>query len=324
LATRTKIEHLDVGDRWTPTAVWKVRNVLTDPSQIVVKQLDPTGTVTTVTTSSSPSTLTSASQPLARIDTGSFQLIPGIQLTGAGYWKARFEGTGAAEAAEDFTCVADPSEFVTGGAGLSSRALVTLSEAHDWLNEQTNFTGEDLEIARAINDMSDSFHYESGREFKVNGTNPQARSFFVDQRTPLVKIDDASTVSAVKLISQTDWSTVLYTYSSSEYVLEPESKNASAPYTGIRFRPSTLSPWPGQRVEVTGSYGWPSIPGRVRQAVLEAVADLLDRDVEHYRQDESATNTGDTTAVPSRFYQFLPLPPRALSVARSYQGVSVG
>ena len=114
-----KITHKDIGDRLTPQATFTVGGTETDPTQIVVKQQDPAGTETTVTTASSPGTLTTASTPLARMSAGVFKLSPGVAATSAGHWFFRFEATGTAESAEDFQYDVDPSEF-TDNAGLQT------------------------------------------------------------------------------------------------------------------------------------------------------------------------------------------------------------
>src|SRR4030095_1436501 len=215
-----RIEHNDVGDLWTPGMTWKidsnadgVPDAVTDPSQIVIRLKEPDGTEAVVTTASSPSALTSASTPLARISQGVFRMNPGVSLDAPGYWYLRAEGTGAAEASEEFQTVVDPSEF-TLDAGLSNRALVGLAETKDWLQQQNVDTGEDLELVRVINDVSDRIHYEAGREFKPIGTNPQTRTFVVDGYTRCVYVGDLATLStasnAVTIIGN-DWTTTIRT-----------------------------------------------------------------------------------------------------------------
>ena len=104
-----KIQHYDIGDLWTPLMTWKVDtnndgipDTATDPSQIVIRLQTPAGVESVVTTASSPSSLTAGSTPLARISQGVFKLNPGVTLNASGYWFLRAEGTGAAEASEEF------------------------------------------------------------------------------------------------------------------------------------------------------------------------------------------------------------------------------
>ena len=175
-----RIEHKDIGDRLQPQATFTVAGVPTDPTQIVVSQQTPAGVETTVTTASSPGALTTASTPLARVSAGVFKLSPGVSADASGYWFFRFAATGTAEAAEDFQYTVDPSEFFT-NAGVSTRALVSLPETKDWLQQQNIDTSEDLDLVRVINDVSDRFHQEAQREFKAINPASHARTFFADE-----------------------------------------------------------------------------------------------------------------------------------------------
>jgi hypothetical protein len=86
----------------------------------------------------------------------------------------------------------------------------------------------------------------------------------------------------------------------------------------------------GQRVAVTGSFGFPSVPGDVRQAVLDAVAATMDRDVEHYRADLGTTGSqgqqgeGGTVVMIGRTGgRLLSLPPASQAVAWRYRATSI-
>lgn len=326
-----KIEHFDVGDRWTPQATWTVSGTPTDPTQIVVKQQTPDGTESTVTTASNPGSLTSASTPLARMSAGVFKLNPGIQFTTHGYWFVRFEGTGAAEATEEHQAIVDPSEFTSNG-GISSRALVGLAETKDWLQQQQINTGEDLELVRAINDISELAHNEADREFKnQDGTSSAtARMFPVDQlayNCRVVEIDDLSAAPTQVRVLGSDWATVVSTLStSSDIRFLYSDKGAWKPITHIQFRQAAIRPMPGQLVEVTGVWGFPSVPGNLRQAVLDAVAEIMNSDREHWRQDLAPVPAGEgqNIVVLGSRPSFLPVNPRSLSTFQRFRRPQVG
>jgi hypothetical protein len=328
-----KIEHKDVGDRLTPQFSWTIAGVGTDPTQIVVRQQDSAGVETVVTTASSPATLTSASTPLARVSAGVFKLSPGISASSSGYWLFRAEGTGAAEAAEDYEYIVDPSEF-SSNAGLDTRALVGLRETKDWLQQQNVDTGQDLDLVRVINDISNRFYEEADqREFKVIGSNPQTRTFDVsvhDAYCHAVEIDDlaaVSTASTAVQILHYDWTTVVETVASTDFTLYPRVRDNWEPYRKIQFRYTVAPLYVGYRVAVTGTWGFPAVPGTVRQAILDAVASTMDRDVESYRQDQGPVSSGQGTNVivmPSTTPAFLSLPPETLAVARKYRDPRVG
>ena len=335
-----KIQHYDIGDLWTPEAIWKVDSdddgvpdAVTDPSQIIVRQKTPSGVESVLTTASSPSSLTSASTPLARMSQGIFKLNPGISLTTSGYWFVRFEGIGAAEAAEEFEAIVDPSEF-TGDAGLSDRALVTLSETKDWLNRNQIDTGEDLEIVRAINDISERFHDVAEREFKPFISNPSTRTFVVSQDAANCKklyIGDLSALSTASdpvTIVASNWTSTIQTVSTANISGHPLVRRAWEPITSLEFGPQVVPLQYGQRVTVTGNWGFPEVPGNVRQAMLEAVGAVLDRDSEHYRQDFAPTPTapepGTVLVMQQGAQRILALPPAAQAVAESYRHSLVG
>jgi len=314
-----KIQHYDIGDLWTPLMTWKVDtnndgipDTATDPSQIVIRLQTPAGVESVVTTASSPSSLTAGSTPLARISQGVFKLNPGVTLNASGYWFLRAEGTGAAEASEEFQAVVDPSEFTAAG-GISTRALVSLAETKDWLNQQNIETGEDLEIVRVINDISQRLHDEASREFVAKDSTP-ARSFDVYNYGYCVWIDDLAALTtaspAVSIANREG--TVIKTLDASAITTYPLNREPWEPITKLEFN-RTSSPLliPGQRVTVTGTWGFPAVPGNLRQAALDAIAYTLDRDVEHYRQDLGAVAGGEVTLM-------LALPPSALEVANSY------
>lgn len=339
------IAHYDVGDRWTPQATFTVGGTPTDPTNLTVRQQAPDGTETVLANAVTVSGLTGASTPVAKVSTGVFKLNPGISLNAAGYWFVRFEGTGTAEAAEEFQAIADPSEFTTDG-GVSARALVTLAETKDYLQQNQINTGEDLEIVRVINDISDRFHEVAMREFKVVGTNPQTRTFTIlnrGVRSPRyidgqyvgefneynrrVKVGDMAAAPTAVTITDTDWTTLLETVTVGNWNLIRDEKNPfSGPIRYLEFGQTVASLSPGMRVNVTGNFGFPSIPGSVRQAVLDAIAETLDRDVEHYRQSlepVQSTEGSNVVVVGNAGPRVVSLPPRALAVAWSYRDITV-
>jgi hypothetical protein len=174
-----RITHYDVGDLWTPQASFTVGGVATDPTTITVTQQAPDGTETILAAAVDPAALNASSTPVAKTGTGVFKVNPGVAITAAGRWYVKFVGTGTAAAADTHVAIGDPDEF-TSGSGIGARALVSLDDAKDWLQQQGVDFSEDLELVRVINDISDRFHREAEREFKVDGTNPQTRTFIAE------------------------------------------------------------------------------------------------------------------------------------------------
>jgi hypothetical protein len=342
----TRITHYDVGDLWTPQATFSIANVNTDPTTLTVTQQAPDGTETILANAVSPGSLNSSSTPVAKTATGVFKLNPGITITSAGRWHVKFVGTGAAAAADTQTAIGDPDPF-TAESGIGARALVSLDDAKDWLNQQQITFDEDLELVRVINDISDRFHKEAEREFKADGTNPQTRTFIaepVGRRMPQyidgdyvgdynssrrrIRVGDMASAPSQVQLMDSDWTTVLETVALADITALPSPRGSGEPITELEFHSDVTSLSSGMRVAVTGVFGFPSVPGDVRQAVLDAVAAVMDRDVEHYRQDLGAVGaegeTGTVVVVGGRTgSRLISLPPSAQSVAWRYRATSI-
>ncbi len=332
------ITHYDQGDLWRPTATFAVGGTATDPTTITVRVKEPDGTVVVhgpVSGATGGGAITRVSQGVFRVD---------VTLDDAGYWFARFEGTGAATATEEHQAIVDPSEFYE-DAQIGSRALVGLAETKDWLQHQNIDTSNDLELARVINDISDRFHQEAEREFKVVGTNPQTRTFEIPYLGPVrpwyidgeyqgdlnssrrrVKVGDLTSFTAVSIIDS-DWTTVLESPVVGLVTGHPLVRQSWEPIRELELHSDVTALGPGMRVSVTGNFGFPSVPGDVRQAVLDAVAAVMDRDVEHYRQDlGTVVGAGETQTmvmVGGGGQRMLSLPPSSLAVAWRYRNVTV-
>lgn len=343
-----RITENDIGNVWTPQATFKVGTVNTDPTTITVRRKTPSGVETVLANAVSVAGLTSTSTPVAKTAVGVLKPNPGITLTEAGYWIVRFEGTGTATGAQEHTTKVVPSEF-TADAGVGSRALVGLLETKDWLRGQGVQQVEnidDLEIVRVINDISDRFHQEAEREFKVSGTNPQTRTFIADpagRRQPWyidgdyvgdtniwrrrLRVGDLSSFTQVQIVD-TDWSTVLETVALAKVAALPTVRQSWEPITELEFQSDVTALSSGMRVAVTGAWGFPAVPGNVRQAVLDAVAATMDRDVEFYRQDlgarAAAAGRGTTVVMLGSRQRFVSMPPTSLAVAWSYRDLNIG
>jgi hypothetical protein len=334
-----KITHYDIGDLWTPQATFTVANVNTDPTNLTVTQQDAAGAETVLLNNVLVSTLTGSSTPVAKTATGIFKLNPGISLTAAGYWFVKFTGTGAAAAAEQQQAIVDPDEFTT-DAGVNANALVGLAETKDWLQKQNIDTADDLELVRVINDISARFYDEAGREFKVfssGGTlvsppalNPQVRLFDVDEVAiwnRAIRVGDLTSFTAVRILDELG--NLIQTVATSDCISLPRLRKPWEPIRALRFTQNIMRLWGGLYpyvVEVTGVWGFPSVPGNVREAILDAVVSVMDRDVEHYRQDFAPQpgGTGTNVIMLGARPQILSLPPEALAVAQFYRDQLVG
>ena len=324
-----KITHFTVGSVWQPQATFLVNSTATDPTTITVLLQNAAGVESTVASSSSVAALTSASTPVAKMSTGVFKLNPGTTFDASGYWFVKFIGQGTATGTKQEEAIVDPDEF-TSNAGISSRALVSLPEVKDWLNQQNLTVAEDLELVRVINDVSDRIHYEAGREFKPEGTNPQTRTFEISEYTRCVYIDDLTsltTSSAAVTVVGTDWTTVISTVSASNIRTYPLNREPWQPITKLELSPLSAPSFlaPGMSVQVSGNWGFPAVPGSIRQAAMDSIAWMMDRDVEHYREDIAAGGGGggETTVVVGGT-SLMSLPASALAVVWDFRDPLIG
>ena len=316
----TAITHHDIDDVWVPQSTFTVGGTPTDPTSLIVRIRNPAGTITTIT----ENTPAAPTLPIVRVSAGVFKH-QGIALDTIGHWYVNFKGTGAVAAAEEHEAIVDPSAFSV-DFGLSARALVTLAEAKDWLQHANIDTSEDLELVRVVNDVSDRLHEEAGREFKVYGTNPQTRLFDVDiegvmNRT--VSVGDLTSFTTVLVVDKDG--TTVETAAAADIVSLPRNRPPWEPIRQLRFTSDVGSLRWEYAVSVAGTWGFPAVPGNIRQACLDAVAATLDRDVEHYRQDlaPGRDEAGAGAIVLSPKPLFLSLPPAVLAVAWGYRDLMV-
>ena len=286
----------------------------------MVLQQEPDGTESTVTTASSPGTLTTASTPLARISAGVFRLNPGTSADEAGYWIFR-AATGTAEsAAPDFVYKVLPSEFfadatlgaqrscrTSGGEGLAQRAQ----------HRERGRTGarrDDRGRLRAVVN-------EAGREFYTT-TSTATRLFSVDfdsywNRT--VKVGDLADLDSVRLLDRDGTSHA--TVAAADTIPHPRNRKPWEPITRLEFTADVIQPISDGAIEVTGTWGFPLVPADIKRAVLEGVVAEYDRQVEHYRTDLGAQTGGEgqNVVVFAGRPQLLDLPPKVLGTVRRYQ-----
>lgn len=130
---------------------------------------------------------------------------------------------------------------------------------------------DDSKIEAAIAAASRRIDTWCDRHFYKDGTSvaPVARTFTA-RDSGLVYIDDLAEAGAEFVLKSddNDDGTFETTWASSDYVLERDLALSSYPYSRIRTRKSGAKSFPTRylAVQVTGIFGWPSVPEEVVQA----------------------------------------------------------
>src|SRR5262245_58926884 len=128
-------------------------------------------------------------------------------------------------------------------------------------------------------------------------------------------VDDLVSFSQVRLLDR-DWTTLIENVSLATITGHPMVREAWEPIRRLEFRFDVTPVREWMRVEVTGTWGFPAVPGNLRQAVLDAVAWVLDRDVEHYSEDLGPSQEGGNVVLIGQGQRTISLPLSALEVAQ--------
>lgn len=240
--------------------IFRVNNVPTDPTTVVLTITDPTG----ATTSPSPT------------HSGTGTYTANIACTVTGIWTFLWEGTGTA------------SDAVAGTWTVSEVALNKRYCSVEELKSRLAIpdTGDDLELQFAVEAASRSIDEVCGRYF-WRGTDTRT---YVPESISRQSLDDLVSVTTLKVDRDGDGVFEETWTQGTDYQLEvapghfnPAAKGEQWPYTGaVVITGGKLFPfvwlWSHyDRVQVTGVFGWPAVPALVKQATLIAATDLFRR-----------------------------------------------
>lgn len=246
---------------------FSVDSVATDPTTI---------SLTVTTPSQSSTTYTYAASQITRTGTGAYY--KNVTCNEAGTWTYKWVGTGAAEDTVPGTWEVHPSELgklYATVASLKSRFADTVT------TDDAEYHQACFSASRAIEQICQRVFYRSA--------SATVRKFIASDLYCLKFADtdtfagDLVSASAVKTDDGGD-GTFETTWASSDYELGPVNASAgpeARPYTTLEAIGSHTFPIPygrGEsryRVEVTGVWGWPSVPYAVKEAALILAADFF-------------------------------------------------
>lgn len=156
-----------------------------------------------------------------------------------------------------------------------SRVLCTRADVIRLVPGYSDDPTTDGVIDDLIQSESQTWLNETGRELVPIAAGSSTRSFdlsWAQCSSRKVLIGDANTVTSVEVFDQAG--TSLDTPASGDYVTLPRTRQDWQPIRRVWFPPNSSDPvtlTPGYVIEVTGTWGFPSVPPDVRSAVARMV-----------------------------------------------------
>jgi hypothetical protein len=176
---------------------------------------------------------------------------------------------------------------------MAAQDLTTLAAVQEHRQKlDTSNTTQDAIIGSLITVASDMIMNYTQREFvdvAGSGDTPTARTYRYEGRGVLpLGQDDARSVTQVRIDTDTDSPTTL---DATQWKAHPTRQRdgviTALHLIGVSGPVQTTQAYPVYReVEVTGTWGWPSVPEQVERACILLVMDLLSR-TSSWRNDDS-------------------------------------
>lgn len=174
---------------------------------------------------------------------------------------------------------ADADEQATSAVAATSTDLVTVEDVRRFLQKQSTDTGQDPIIATLISRASKAIIRYTEREFAPAGSAGEARTFeYAGGSFLSLSPYDLRAITRVRLDIDEASPTTL---TSSDYRLYPNPASEGV-YTAIRLAPYLIhssTRWQQRLVEITGTWGFASVPEEVKHWTIVTVALWLRRDV---------------------------------------------
>ena len=165
---------------------------------------------------------------------------------------------------------------------MAARDLCALSDVLGYVPGYTSVTAIDTQLGALITSQSTDVYEDTSREFTPRVTNPSTRLFEIgewEREQREVLIGDLASTSGLTITILGEDDTVLQTLDSGAYRLLPltQDRDAWDPITSIELRRVAATPSTpaalgcGYQLQVAGTWGFPSVPPNVTQAVAKLV-----------------------------------------------------
>ncbi len=259
------------GDTVRLSTTFTVSGTLTDPSAVTLTVQAPDGTATSYVY------LTDAE--VVKDATGTFHA--DIVFATAGIWTWKWLGTGTAAGVDEGTLTVERTLL---GQGL----LCSVDDVRSYLQKPSGDTAQNDMIEALIARASRSIMRFCEREFAPAGAAGVARTFAWTGRGHIDLVPyDVRAVTAVLLDPNLDAADQT-TLGASDYMLMPVEatdgvyQSIAVANTASQGSSTTRSAFGWRQVQVTGTWGFASVPADVSYACLMAVAIWMRRDVQAF------------------------------------------
>lgn len=253
--------------------------------------------------------------PIARTTAGIAELVAGsgiygVTLTapaaGGQYAIVWDDGSGGFSEPEDLLVTS--AAIAPVGGGLSARALCSIEDAQAKAPAAASSSGGDPdEWTRLVNAASDAFLNLCGREIRAESAGTADRVFSARELIKIacepaeLELGDAAAIATVTLTHEDGSSEVLTGWTK----LPLRRRYSWDPYEAIQFARLQRFLMP-DTITVNATWGFPSIPDDVREAVARTAASWFARDTRRYGEvfsnaEHTAPSDPATTHVLPRF-----------------------
>ena len=172
----------------------------------------------------------------------------------------------------------------------TSRALCTLEDVQSYIPGYIPYSdlSTDTILMEMIESVSVEIHNQTRRDFTPVQTNPYAKVFDVTAATEINRrlfVGDLKNLTGLTVgIASTDGTAIgsTITAPSTAIIGQPRNRQPWEPYNYLWFpagQSNSASLGAGSVVTVTGNWGFPQIPGDIRQACVKLVINRYLRDV---------------------------------------------